>query len=157
MKEGSNTAAARIMLNSKLPSDFFQPSREKEGRESSLWSLRHEDAEAHPQDPPPKKDALLFTFHRSSSEDRLKNRRSHWPINSPSPKLFANSNLRKSQPKLPPVSLLVPGQVHKENINASWFRDFGCNKDKLKKLGRISNRLLVETQSIQEQAVPSIR
>jgi hypothetical protein len=27
-----NTAAARIMVSSKLPSDFFLPSREKDGR-----------------------------------------------------------------------------------------------------------------------------
>lgn len=64
-----NTAAARIMLSSKLPSDFFLPSREKEGRESSLWSQRHEDVETPLlHEPFIKKDALLFTFHRSRSE-----------------------------------------------------------------------------------------
>ena len=60
-----NTAAARIMLSSKLPVDFFLPSREKEDRDNSLWSQRHEDVEAHL--PEHKKDALLFTFHRSRS------------------------------------------------------------------------------------------
>lgn len=35
-----NTAAARIMVSSKLPHDFF-PVREKDSRESSLYSNRH--------------------------------------------------------------------------------------------------------------------
>lgn len=41
-----NTAGARILISSKLPSDFFRPSREKEGKDSSLWSRtsnRYED------------------------------------------------------------------------------------------------------------------
>ena len=138
-----NTAAARIMLNNKLPSDFFLPSREKENRESSLYSHRHEDAEAHPSEGSPKKDPLLFTFHRSSSEDHLKHRKARWPTETPAPKLFSNIH-RKSQPKLPPVSVQMPKQGGKENINTNWFKDFGVNKDKLKKLGRISNKLLAE-------------
>jgi hypothetical protein len=42
-----NTAGARIMVTSKLPSDFFLPLRDKDGRDSSLWLHRHEDVEKH--------------------------------------------------------------------------------------------------------------
>ena len=59
--------------------------------------------------------------------------------------MFVNS--RKSQTKLPPVSLLVSKGSAKENINTNWFKDFGTTKDKLKKLGRVNNRL-VEHHSI---------
>lgn len=136
-----NTAAARIMLSSKLPSDFFLPSREKEGRESSLWSHRNEDEEANsPQESFVKRDPLLFTFHRSRSEDKLKKCKPLWPSESPAPKLFSNSHPKKVQTKLPPVSLNIP----KENINTNWFKDFSGSKDKLKKLVRISNRILQE-------------
>ncbi len=68
-----NTAGARIVISNKLPSDFFLPSREKD-KDSSLWSRtshRHEDIEKLPPPLAPK-DPLLFTFHRSSSEDKLK-------------------------------------------------------------------------------------
>lgn len=43
-----NTAGARIIMTNKLPSDFFLISREKDEKESSLWSRsnnRHEDIE----------------------------------------------------------------------------------------------------------------
>jgi hypothetical protein len=56
------------MISSKLPHDFFLHSREKDGRESSLYSYRHEDVEKHPTisiNSP--KDPLLFTFRRSTS------------------------------------------------------------------------------------------
>ena len=63
-----NTAAVRIMVSSKLPSDFFLFSREKEGRESSLWSHRHKDADKNRSaESSQKNKALLFTFHRSRS------------------------------------------------------------------------------------------
>lgn len=79
-----NTAAARIMVSARLPSDFFLPSREKDGRESSLWSHRREDAEKHHiSDSPGQKDSLLFTFHRSSSEDKLKVRKLKCPVELP--------------------------------------------------------------------------
>ena len=133
-------------MSSKLPSDFFLPSREKEGRESSLWSQRHEDAEM----PGQAKDALLFTFHRSRSDDKLK-RRGHWSCDSPAPKIFAHSHPQKSQTKLPPVSVACS----KENINANWFKDFTGNRDKLKKLGRISNRIFQEPSFQREMGRPT--
>ena len=51
----------------------------------------------------------MFTFHRSSSEGKEKLRKPHWPTDTPAPKLFTNKQ-RKSQPKLPPVSVLMPKQ-----------------------------------------------
>ena len=103
-----------------------------------------------------KKDPLLFTFHRSSSEDRLKMRRGLRDNESQGPKLFAKL-VRKSQPKLPPVSLQVPRDFQKENINVSWFKDFGSNKDKLKKLGRISNRFINDMIPVTENVNQSIK
>ena len=101
-----NTAGARIMMSSKLPSDFFLPSREKDGRESSLCSYRHEDMEKHCCISLNKgKDPLLFTFHKSSSTDKIKLRHHELPeslllINKISGKLSTTT-------KLPPVSLTV--------------------------------------------------
>jgi len=100
-----NTAAARIMMSGKLPSDFFLPSREKDGRESSLWSNRHEDAEKHQgSDSSHKKDSLLFTFHRSSSSEKLEIRKQKCPLELP--KLRVSGSEKKSQTKLP-----APGSV----------------------------------------------
>ena len=71
-----NTAAARIMVSTRLPSDFFLPSREKDEKESSLWSHRREDREKqYISESSGKKQPLLFTFYRSSSEDKLKYRK----------------------------------------------------------------------------------
>ena len=128
-----NTAAARIMVSSKLPSDFFLPSREKETRDSSLWAHRHDDVEKTPNDLPLRKDPLLFTFHRSSSEDKLKSRLFLWPHDAPS----RTDAPRKSQTKLPPVSLGLALDSHphphprdrpkpgKENVCRSWIKDLG--------------------------------
>lgn len=66
-----NTAGARIVMSNKLPSDFFRPSREKDNKESSLWSRtsnRYDDLDKsaglnlHCA-----KDEMQFTFHRSNS------------------------------------------------------------------------------------------
>lgn len=72
------------------------------------------------------------------------------------PKLFAKL-VRKSQPKLPPVSVQVPRDFQKENINMSWFKDFGSNKDKLKKLGRISNRFTNDILTMTDAINQSIK
>lgn len=79
-----NTAAARIMVSTRLPSDFFMSSREKEYRESSLWSNQRENAEKHHiSDSLNKKEPLLFTFHRSNSDDKLKIRQSKYRLELP--------------------------------------------------------------------------
>ena len=95
-----NTAGARIMLSSKLPSDFFLPPREKDCHESSLWLHRHESLERHPPSNGTK-DPLLFTFHRSNSQDKIRLRDCLLP-HAP----FKNTNSSKiAQTKLPPVSV----------------------------------------------------
>ena len=56
-----------------------------------------------------KRDPLLFTFHRSSSEDPLKLRKNQLS-NNPSemvPKIFKNVKMRRSIPKLPPMSMMM--------------------------------------------------
>jgi len=55
------------------------------------------------------------------------------------------------------VSLQVPRDFQKENINVSWFKDFGSNKDKLKKLGRISNRFINDMIPVTENVNQSIK
>ena len=77
----------------------------------------------------------------------MKHRKPHWGPETPGPKLLSNIN-KKSQPKLPPVSVQTSKNIMKENINTNWFKDFGVNKDKLKKLGRISNKLFSELNNI---------
>lgn len=61
------------MISSKLPHDFFLHSREKDSRESSLYSYRYENAEKNTKNSlETEKDPLLFTFRRASSEDKLR-------------------------------------------------------------------------------------
>jgi hypothetical protein len=79
-----NTAAARIMVSTRLPSDFFLSSQEKEIRESSVWSNRQENAEKqHIYDSLNKKEPLMFTFHRSNSDEKLKIRKSKYRLELP--------------------------------------------------------------------------
>jgi hypothetical protein len=117
-----NTAGARIMMTNKLPSDFFLPSREKDGRESSLCSYRHEDMEKHSYISLNKdKDPLLFTFHKSSSTDKIKVRRYELPE-----KLLLknNSSSKLETTKLPPVSLAIS----KENAEVFWGKEMKGTK-----------------------------
>lgn len=109
-----NTAAARIMISSKLPHDFFLHSREKDSRESSLYSYRHEDAEKITKNSLDcDKDPLLFTFRRASSEDKKRFRDAPFLQDRSLPK---NKSNKSFQTKLPPVSL----GVHKENTQTMW-------------------------------------
>jgi len=79
-----NTAAARIMVSTRLPSDFFLSSHEKEYREGSIWSNQRENAEKHHiYDTVNKKEPLLFTFHRSNSDDKMKIRQSKYRLELP--------------------------------------------------------------------------
>ena len=110
----SNTAAGRIMISSKLPHDFFLHSREKDSRESSLYSYRHEDAEKITKNSLEcDKDPLLFTFRRASSEDKKRFRDAPFLQDRSLPK---NKSNKSFQTKLPPVSL----GVHKENTQTMW-------------------------------------
>ncbi len=86
---------------------------------------------------PPKtgNDPLMFTFQRSASEDEPKMRKNK--SNSPAPRFYPRSKLSQ-QPKLPPVSVILP----KENITTQWFKDFGSNKDRLKKIPKLSSHIL---------------
>ena len=40
------------------------------------------------------------------------------------PKIFKNMKMRRSIPKLPPMSMMMGKQESKENINLNWFKDF---------------------------------
>lgn len=69
-----NTAGARIIMSSKLPSDFFKPIIQREEKECSLWehvSSRNEEGCRSPKiivmNP---KEEMQFTFHRSNSEGK---------------------------------------------------------------------------------------
>jgi hypothetical protein len=98
------------MISSKLPHDFFLPSREKDGRDSSLCSYRHENVEKHPTiNVNSQSDPLMFTFQRSSSEDKLRLRE---VLFAPDRSLPKNKAKKSYEMKLPPVSISLP----KENI-----------------------------------------
>jgi hypothetical protein len=140
-----NTAAARIMISSKLPHDFFMHSREKDSRESSLYSHRLEDAEKNTKvNLLNEKDPLLFTFRRSSSEDKFRFKETPFVQERSLPKNKSNKGF---QTKLPPVSCAVP----KENMKLLWGCELRGTKEKLKKLGRINTRILQESNLIREQ------
>jgi hypothetical protein len=74
----------------------------------------------------------------------------HWPHETPGPR-GVDGGGRKSQTKLPPVSLGC-----KENAGG-WAKDLGGCREKLRKLGRVSNRILHESNLMREQISEVLR
>ena len=63
-----------------------------------------------------------------------------------------NSSLKKSETKLPPVSVAFSAGGG-ENYYGGFVKDIRSGKEKLKKLGRISNKILYESTFVREQII----